>query len=309
MFLFRRHAVCDSCWNAEEQEIKFQAQHGAFLITGGVVSRVSLSLFSETKQQVWLRLDVGTRCFTWKSLELVRQEPKDSGTFSVDEISGVQIGDAAVSAANLKRQTATQQGTLQGAEIDHTIRFVNNRGHTLFMFTTGSEGRLFSQWKEAVRQLLSIARLPYTRFMPTRTAAAAQNKSDAAAGQSRAASAAAREERASARGAFRESLGAIGMTHTASIMATREQAPLVPTDGERAAGNTTRRQGPPPTGVEAVFSDLGARLSIFGQMASEQASAVALAAPAPVQDVGRTIGAGFRSFGASASQLLRPPAG
>lgn len=330
--LFRKYSVCDSCWDAEDRESIFASQHGEMLISGTVVWRIAVTLFSESKQQVWLRLDVSTRTFTWKSLEMVRQEPKDSGAFSVDDIAGVQAGHDAVSAASMRKggtsssSASGQQGsTLHGAEVDHTLRCVNERGHGVFMFTTGSDGRVFAQWSEAIRQLLAIAKLPNCKFMPSRTAVAAKQRLEAAAGQTRSESNAARDERAAARATFRDSLGPVGMSHAASILANRAStsstaaasssttgAAYGAASGEtgtapRFPGTTVRTAPPPMSGPEALLADIGSKLTSLGQAATANVSNLASQAPPPVQEFGRSITAGFRSMGAVASQALRPP--
>lgn len=305
--LLRRFPVCDGCMDAERREAAFVSNALPFLTTGAAVTRVSQSLFSETQQQVWLRLDVSKRAFEWRSLEMVRQEPKEAGSFSVDDVAGTQSGDGAAAAAGLKR------GTLTGArDVEHTTRLVSDRGHTVFLFTTGQDARAFARWSACLPELLSSARLPHCRCLPSRSALIIQHVAESAAGSARQQSAAAREARTAARGAFRESFGPVGMTHTAQVLAGRGEGGAGGAGGggsaavsRPAAGDTSRvglGSGTLAASGREALSEVSSRLSRLGEQVGSRV-------PDPVADVGRTLGAGLRLFGASAAQLLKPPGG
>ena len=89
-----RFGVCDGCFPDADLEARFSAAFAAPLLAGALVVRLVPPIFggAPERQPVWLSLSAPRRALVWRSMEMVRQEPKESGEVPLSALGRVERG-------------------------------------------------------------------------------------------------------------------------------------------------------------------------------------------------------------------------
>lgn len=226
-----RRGVCDTCTADEEREAAFVERHLPFLVngvmvqrstTGALASLLSGSLGGARNEPVMLSIDVSAAAITWRSMQLVNNVPKETGTVLLAEVGTI----TGTSASGEPINTGAHGGAAGSSAAQPVgMRLASQRGLGLLtVFCTDS--RQARRLIEAVSEALAVSRLAHCTAFPkvaaagTNTAGSGSIGDAGGGGHARASSTGdARAQRSKEREAFRASLGPVGMGHTARIMA------------------------------------------------------------------------------------------
>lgn len=234
-----KHGVCDGCLPEADREASFRDRHFPFLTSGLIVQKtptgalaslltVAAGTNSTANEPVMLQLDVSGRKLTWRSMQLVNQQPKETGDIPLADIGSV----VPISASG--EPIAGGGGSAGGSSAQAVgLRLVSVRNNALLIVTC-SDSRQAKRLLDAVSEAVAVSRLPHCAVFPTAGSAAATAAAEAAVDRRLASSAEARAKRAKEREAFRKSLGTVGMSHTARIMAGGSAAVAGASDDDRA---------------------------------------------------------------------------
>jgi hypothetical protein len=230
-FSLTRFGVCDTCFPDAELEARFTASYLAPLSAGALVVRLVPPLFGgpPERQPCFLAFSAAKRALLWRSLELVRQEPKECGEVPLSALARVERGGA-LGAGSAGDEVALR--LLGGAE---------KGARVLLSFSVRGE-RAAAMWEGGCAALPQLARARHGGVLPPLEAAAAAAAGGAGAAAAGPAAGAAepastspgaapaappggvREANKAARDAFREKLragGPVTMEHSAQILASR----------------------------------------------------------------------------------------
>ena len=175
-----RQAVCDGCRPDCEREAAFVDKHLPYLKNGVLVQKGASGALASLltvagssaggKDPIMLALDIDGRKFTWKTMQLVNQQPKDKGEISLAEVGNV-IGISAngdIPASGASEQPPTG------------LRLMSPRGVTLLVVTC-TEARQAKLLLEAVKEAVAVSRLPHCSIFPSSGSVAQRTASDSAA--------------------------------------------------------------------------------------------------------------------------------
>ena len=233
----RGESVCDACEPDAAKERAFRERYLSRLVRGEIAERSGVSLLSSAVEPMWLQLDTERRTLRWRSMRLINQQPAASGDIPLASIATV---------AGVNKGSSSGSSVSNNSSPD-AIKLVDGRGRLLLQFSL-ADARQQRIWEEGLAEAVSIER--NSRGMagvfgvgPSAGGAAAgagsAGTSSAASTSSSAppesSSASQREARTRSREAFRASLGDVGMSHTARILAARSQSGSYEDDARREA--------------------------------------------------------------------------
>lgn len=298
-FRLLQRSVCDSCLPDIEQENNFRCIHLPLLLHSlpnppsrslSFLSNLSLNkqltvLYSTplllvrtsvvpgippTVRSVWIYLDISTRTLHYRSIQLQNQEPVDKGCIPIDDIAGIQLGNAVTSAVTfpsawLSSSSSTSNTSSPTSPIkpEYLIRLVNSRGHTLFLLNCNNKLQM-QTWNEALSSLTIVCKQKYSRIFPktnssddstvdsnstnsTSTATSGTVSSDVSELKPSSTNNPSEDRktemarRQAERDAFRSRIGPVGMQNTAKILMDKQQkqsSPGITTTATTVTGNT-----------------------------------------------------------------------
>lgn len=324
-FVLRSRGICDGCGPESDREEKFIADHLPFLISGGLVTRIQPSLLGEASSQVLLSVSPSEGALKFRSMQLNQnQQPKDAGEVILDNINKMETGQSAAAGAGLRLALTGAAAALGPSSTDSAaynpalvIHLVNGKGRTQLVFACIDE-RSFERWKAALSDAILVSKSKYCSVFPPagqRAAAVAQEKErlrEAAAKES------SLSTRQADRAAFKESLGTVGMSHSAAILAGRSAPPsssinpsaAISVDQLERLGRPPGWTPPPPPPVPSSSSS-----SFTQQQTSNSSSSFSLPpsvrealppeAQAALTRAGSVASSGFSAFRNGVSNLMR----
>jgi hypothetical protein len=261
-----RFGVCDGCFPDADLEARFTASFAPQLAAGSLVVRLVPPLFggAPERQPCFLSLSASKRALLWRTLELVRQEPKEAGEVPLAALSRVERGGAlgAGAAGDEVGLRLLGGGGGGGATAGKGAR-------TLLCFSVRGE-RAAALWEGGCAMLPQLARARNSGVFAAEAPAAAEPAAEgapAAPAQAPLAplAGAVREANKAARDAFREQLragGPVTMEFSARALAAR------------SPGEARKKQG---GGAGAAAAQGAAGGGLGRSLGSQLASAAALA--------------------------------
>ena len=294
-------SVCDACGPDAAREAAFRDRYLARLTRGEIVERSGTFLLSNSVEPVWLQLDTQRHALMWRTMQLVNQQPKAAGDIPLASITTVVNGDAGAPA-----------------------KLIDGRGRLLLQFAC-QDARQQRLWAEGVAEALVVERASRGHsgsvFSPPAAPDAGGGDGGAVplqggsgGGGARGDLAASRAQRAQQRETFRASLGDVGMTHTARILASKSMAESYDADARRAAAvdadvddmvqGMTRVQG---GGGQATASTASSSSSAVRSSSNGGDAGAPRAIRTGNQDADRVLNSAFlglKSLGSSAASAL-----
>ena len=339
-FVLRSRGICDGCGPEADREEKFINDHLPFLSAGGLVTRIQPSLLGEASSQVLLSVSASEGALKFRSMQLSQnQQPKDSGEVILDNIAKFESGQAAAAGAGLRLALSGAAAALGGTSSSDSasynpalvIHLVNGKGRTQLVFACTDE-RSFERWKTALTDAIAVSKSKYCSVFPPAGQRAAVVALEKEKLREAAAKEAAVNNRQAERAAFKESLGTVGMSHSAAILGGRSgsgssssssMSSTAPPPGKNPAvlsGDQLERLGrppgwtppPPPPPPSSSLSSLS---STQPQSSSSSSSSFSLPpsvrealppeAQAALHRAGSAASSGFSALRSGVSNLMR----